>query len=246
MTTTVTLGLVTLESFEIPATIAFGGKQRLAVHELPGGGRVIDVLGGTDTDITFSGIISGSDADTRAQLLDAIRVTGTSMPLSWGEQYFIVIIAEADFDYRKPWWIPYRLRCVVQSNLVYTAASTAISALASITANLASAASFLTPGQPTLTAAQTSLAQTGAATYGTGSYGQSVNALTAAQSAVSNDVATSGAGLPNLDLGLTGQDPAAAASVMTNATTTAGSLAALTSAQGYVGSAMSALQNIGT
>ena len=126
MTTTVTLGLVTLEAFEIPAAIAFGGKQRLAVHDLPGGGRVIDVLGGTDTDITFSGIISGSDADTRAQLLDAMRVTGTSLPLSWGEQYFIVIISEAEFDYRKPWWIAYRLRCVVQSNLVYAVASTAI------------------------------------------------------------------------------------------------------------------------
>jgi hypothetical protein len=118
MTTTVTLGLVTLEAFEIPATIAFGGKQRLAVHDLPGGGRVIDVLGGAETDITFGGIISGSDADTRAQMLDAMRTAGTSLPLSWGEQYFIVIISDAEFDYRKPWWIPYRLRCVVQSNLV--------------------------------------------------------------------------------------------------------------------------------
>ena len=117
MTTTVTLGLVKLEAFEIPTTIAFGGKQRLAIHDLPGGGRVVDVLGGTDTDITFGGIISGSDADTRAQLLDALRISGASLPLSWAEQYFIVIISEADFDYRKPWWIPYRLRCVVQSNL---------------------------------------------------------------------------------------------------------------------------------
>jgi hypothetical protein len=218
MTTTVTLGLVTLEAFEIPSTIAFGGKQRLAVHDLPGGGRVIDVLGGAEADITFAGIISGSDADTRAQLLDAVRISGTSLPLSWGEQYFIVIISEADFDYRKPWWIPYRLRCVVQSNLVYAAASTAFSAVTSITANLASAAGFLTTAQPTLAAAQTALAQTGATTYGTAAYGQSLTALTTAQSAVSSNVASTGAGLPGLDLGFTGQDPAAAASAMTNAT----------------------------
>jgi hypothetical protein len=246
MTTTVTLGLVTLEAFEIPATIAFGGKQHLAVHDLPGGGRVIDVLGGTDTDITFSGIISGSDADTRAQLLDALRISGATIPLSWGEQFFLVIISEANFNYRKPWWIPYQLRCVVQSNLVYAAAATAISAVASITTNLATAAGFLTTAQPALTAAQTALTQTGATTYGTAAYGQSVTALTAAQSAVSSSVASTGAGLPSLDLGLTGQDPAAAATTMTNTTTTAGSLAALTSAQGYVGSSLSALQNIGT
>ena len=246
MTTTVTLGLVTLEAFEIPSTIAFGGKQRLAVHDLPGGGRVIDVLGGTDTDITFSGIISGSDADIRAQLLDAIRINGTSLPLSWGEQYFIVIISEADFDYHKPWWIPYRLRCVVQSNLVYAVASTAISAAAGITANLASAAGFLTIPQPTLTAAQTALAQTGATTYGTAAYGQSVAAMTTAQSAITSDVAGTGAGLPPLDLGFTGQDPAAAATTMTSTTATAGSLAALTAARGYLGSGLSALQNIGT
>jgi hypothetical protein len=245
MTTNVTLGLVTLEAFEIPATIGFGGKQRLAVHDLPGGGRVIDILGGADTDITFAGIISGSDADTRAQLLDAMRISGTSLPLSWGEQYFVVIISEADFDYRKPWWIPYRLRCVVQSNLVYAAASTAVSAAVSITASLASAASLLNT-QPTLAAAQTALAQTGATTYGTAAYGQGLTALTAAQSSVASDVARTGAGLPTFDLGFTGQDPAAAASAMTNTTATAGSLAALTAAQGYVGSGLSTLQTIGT
>ena len=246
MKTTVTLGLVTLEAFEIPATITFGGKQRLAVHDLPGGGRVIDVLGGTDTDITFGGIISGSDADTRAQLLDAMRIAGTSLPLSWGEQYFIVIISEADFDYRKPWWIPYRLRCVVQSNLIYAAASIVISAAASITANLTSAAGFLTAAQPGLTAASAALGQAGATTYGTAAYGQSVATLAAAQSTVSTDVATTGGGLPSLDLGFTGQDPAGAATAMTTTTATAGSLAALTAAQGYVGSGLSALQNIGT
>jgi hypothetical protein len=246
MTTTVTLGLVTLEAFEIPATIAFGGKQRLAVHDLPGGGRVIDVLGGIDTDITFSGIISGSSADTRAQLLDALRISGATIPLSWGEHYYLVIISQADFDYRKPWWIPYRLRCTVQSNLLYAAAATAVSAAVGIAANLTSAAGFLTTVPAALTAAQTALTQTGATTYGTAAYGQSVTALTAAQTSLSSAVANTGTGLSSLDLGFTGQDPAAAAAAMTSTSATAGSLAALTSAQSYVGSGLSALHNIGT
>jgi hypothetical protein len=246
MTTTVTLGLVTLEAFEIPSTIAFGGKQRLAVHDLPGGGRVIDVLGGADADITFSGIISGSDADTRAQLLDALRISGAVLPLSWSEQYYIVIISEANFDFRKSWWIPYRLRCVVQSNLVYGAFATAASAAVSIATTLTNAAGFLSTPLPTLSAAQTALSQTGATTYGTGAYGQSLTALSAAQTSLTSDVASTGAGLPSLDLGFTGQDPVAAATTVTGLTTTAGSLAALTSAQGYVGSGLSALRNIGT
>jgi hypothetical protein len=246
MTTTVTLGLVTLEAFEIPAAIAFGGKQRLAVHDLPGGGRVIDVLGGADDDITFSGIISGTGADTRAQLLDALRISGASLPLSWSEQYFIVVIAEANFDYRKSWWIPYRLRCVVQSNLTYGAVATLASAAVSIATTLTTAAGFLTSPPTALTAAQAALSQTGATTYGTAAYGQGVAALSSAQSAIGSDIQSTGAGLPSLDLGFTGADPAAAATTMVGTTATAGTLAALTSAQGYVGSGLSALQNIGT
>jgi hypothetical protein len=246
MTTTVTLGVVTLDSFEIPASIVFGGKQRLAVHDLPGGGRVIDVMGGTDSDITFSGIISGSGADTRAQLLDALRISGARVPLSWGEEYFIVIIGEADFDYRKSWWIPYRLRCVVQSNLVYGAFAIATSAAISIASTLTTAASFLATPPEALVAAQTAVAQTGATTYGTAAYGQSLSALSSAQSAIGGDIASTGGGLPTLDLGFSGEDPAMAATGVIGATSTAGTLAALTSAQGYIGSGLSALQTIGT
>ncbi|MBW4024941.1 MAG: hypothetical protein HIU92_17730 [Proteobacteria bacterium] len=246
MTATVTLGLVNLETFEIPQTITYGGRQRLAVHDLPGGGRVIDVLGGADTDITFSGIISGSGAERRAQLLNALRISGATVPLSWGEQYYLIIIAAADFDYRKSWWIPYRLRCVVQSNLTYAAFATAASAALGIATNLASAASALGSVPGPLSAAQTALAQPGATTYGTAAYGQSISALGTAQTAVSGDVARTGGELPSLDLGFTAQDPTAAASAMTSATGTAGSLAALALARGYIGSGFSALQNIGT
>jgi hypothetical protein len=63
---------------------------------------------------------------------------------------------------------------------------------------------------------------------------------------VSSDIASTGAGLPNLDLSFAGQDPSAAARALTNATATGGSLAALTAAQGYIGSGISALQTIGT
>jgi hypothetical protein len=245
MSTTVTLGFVKLQSFEVPTAIGFGGRQRMAVHDLPGGGRVIDVLGGADDEIVFNGIISGQDADTRAQLLDALRISGASVPLSWDEQYFIVIIAEARFEYRKSWWIPYQLRCVVQSNLIYGAAATAASAAFSVATDLAQAATSLDVVPASLTKAEASLAETGATTPGTAAYGTSLSDLTAAQGSLANGMTASGAAMPGFDLSLAGQNPPAAAISLTGITTAAGSLAAQTSASAYLGRGLATLAQIG-
>jgi hypothetical protein len=245
MSTTVTLGFVRLQSFEVPTAIGFGGRQRMAVHDLPGGGRVIDVLGGADDEIVFSGIISGQDADTRAQLLDALRISGASVPLSWDEQYFIVIIAEARFEYRKSWWIPYQLRCVVRSNLIYGAAATTASAVLSIAADLAQAATSLDVVPASLTTAEASLAETGATTPGTAAYGTSLSDLTAAQGTLTTGVTTSGMALPGFDLSFSGQNPTAAATSLSGITTAAGSLAAQTSASAYLGRGLATLTQIG-
>lgn len=245
MATTVTLGFVRLQSFEVPAVIGFGGRQRLAVHDLPGGGRVIDVLGGADGEIVFGGIISGDNADTRAQLLDALRISGASVPLSWDEQYFIVIIAEAQFEYRKSWWIPYQLRCVVRSNLVYGAAATAASAALGIAADLAQAASQLDTVPAPLASAAATLDAGGATTPGTDAYATSLSALQAAQGSVTGDAALSGAALPGFDLSLAGLSPAAAAAGMTGITQSAGRLAAQTTAAAYLGRGLATLSHIG-
>jgi hypothetical protein len=54
-----TLGGVPFQDFEVPEQIRFGGAQRLAVHELIGGGRVVDAPGDDAGEISFSGIFSG-------------------------------------------------------------------------------------------------------------------------------------------------------------------------------------------
>ena len=59
---TLLLGPVAFQDFEVPCGVNFGGRQRLALHRLPGGSRVIDALGRDDAQISFSGIFSGSDA----------------------------------------------------------------------------------------------------------------------------------------------------------------------------------------
>jgi hypothetical protein len=246
MATHVTIGPYTLQSFEIPTAISFGGRQRLVVHDLPGGGRVIDVLGAADDDIVFNGIISGNDADATAQLLDALRISGASIPLSWSDQYFIVVIAELTFDYRKSWWIPYHLRCAVQSNLVYGLAATAVSAAISIAADLTSASGLLGSASTSLGAAQTAISATGATTFGTAAYGQSLSALSAAQANLTNGMTTAGSGLPNFDISLSGEDPAASAANVHAASASSGQLASLAAAQGFLGRGLSTLTGVGT
>jgi hypothetical protein len=66
-----TLGGVPFQDFEVPEQIRFGGSQRLAVHELIGGGRVVDALGDDAGEISFSGIFSSSDAAAGAYRGDA-------------------------------------------------------------------------------------------------------------------------------------------------------------------------------
>lgn len=110
---TLTLGGVAFQEMEVPQKITFGGKQRVAVQNLIGGGRVVQALGIDDGEITFSGIFSGSDAVSRAQLLDAARAVGAALPLVWDGFFYTVVIAGFTADYRKPNLIPFSLSCTV-------------------------------------------------------------------------------------------------------------------------------------
>lgn len=117
---TVTLGDVIFRDFEIPEEIVFGGIQRLAVHQLVGGGRVVDVLGAAGGEISFSGAFSGPDAERRAQLLDIARGTGAVLPLIWSGFAYTVVVAEFSACFRKPWWIPFEIALVSTEALVPT------------------------------------------------------------------------------------------------------------------------------
>jgi hypothetical protein len=97
------LGPIAFRNFEVPAAINIGGAQRLAIHRLLGGTRVIDTLGRDDTDISFSGTFSGPDATLRARLIDEMRVSGLSLPLTWDVFFYSVIIRKFEADYRSGW-----------------------------------------------------------------------------------------------------------------------------------------------
>jgi len=108
-----TLGGVPFQDMEVPEKISFGGKQRVAVQNLIGGGRVVSALGIDDGKISFSGIFSGSDAVSRAQLLDAARALGASIPLLWDSFFYTVVIEGFTAEYRKTNLIPFSITCVV-------------------------------------------------------------------------------------------------------------------------------------
>ena len=107
------LGPVLFQAFEVPAWVRFGGRQRLAVHALPGGGRVVDALGADEGDLAWSGAFSGADAAARAQTLDELRRGGQPLLCAWGSWAYQVIIAEFEAQAAGPWWVPYRLRLLV-------------------------------------------------------------------------------------------------------------------------------------
>jgi hypothetical protein len=112
----ISLGGVVLQDFEVPERVIISGGQRLAIHQLIGGGRIIDALGDDPGDIEFAGAFSGEDAAIRAQLLDAATTLGAEIPLYWDSFFYTVVIRNYQVNFEKPWWMPFRLRCAILIN----------------------------------------------------------------------------------------------------------------------------------
>ena len=81
MPTAPTLGPITFQAFEVPERISLGGRQRLVVHALPGGGRVVDTMGPEEAPIRWSGMFSGANATERVRMLERLRRAGDVLEL---------------------------------------------------------------------------------------------------------------------------------------------------------------------
>lgn len=130
----VILGPVTFLGFEVPERITLGGRQRLAVHRLPGGARVVDAMGPDDRDLAWSGVVSGPRAGERVRQLDRLRRAGEALPLSWDGWRFTVVIAEFEAESAHPAWVPYRMSCTVltEGDLVAPEVLPALATLAEV------------------------------------------------------------------------------------------------------------------
>lgn len=110
------LGSVVFQDHEIPASIPFGGRQRMAIHKYIGGSRVIDAMGPDDAPIPWSGQFRGFQARDRARTLDLMRRQGLPLVLSWDVFTYRVVISEFTADFQAPFEIPYRITCEIASD----------------------------------------------------------------------------------------------------------------------------------
>jgi len=239
------LGPVAFRDFEIPSGINFGGAQRLAIHKLAGGARVIDSLGRDDANITFSGTFSGSDATLRARLLDELRASGLTLPLTWDVFFYTVVISAFQADYQHGAWIPYRLTCTVLRDEASALIETAVSLVADTLADIGTALGLAAPAGIDLTSTQAALAAPGATVRDTAAYVTAQTATAGAQASVSQAIAAA-------EAALTGTGPVGAGSAAAGVAGLSGlmgasqQLAALTATQAYLGRAGVNLANAGT
>jgi len=111
------LGSFQFKDLEVPESIPFGGTQKLAMHDLVGGTRVIDSMGAFCGPVEWSGWLLGKDALARARQLDDMRERGASLLLQWSEIYYAVVIRDFRADFQRAYKIPYKITCEVASDL---------------------------------------------------------------------------------------------------------------------------------
>src|ERR1700733_4104789 len=118
-----TLGGVLFRGFKIPSkmTGALGGKQSPAKHRLIGGQRVTQAMGTDPDDPSWEGRFRGANAVSRAQAIDAMRIAGIEVLLTFGSFQYTVVIEEFVCDFLQRYEIPYRIKCYITQ--VQTAAT---------------------------------------------------------------------------------------------------------------------------
>jgi hypothetical protein len=220
-----TLGTLQLDGFEVPANVRFGGAQKAIIHNLIGGARIIDTMGRDDCALTWHGVLSGSDAGDRARTLDAMRVSGAALALAWDAFCYDVIIGQLEFDFCNPWWITYRIECLVVSDLAQSSTALTLDLASSVLGDLSLASSYVN-----VSSIVTTLSTPSALTIGASGIPLVLSDLSAVLTAITSDIGTAEQGLDSQDL--------------SELVSSSGTLAQLATAQGYVGRTITNLEGI--
>lgn len=252
----VTLGPVQFLGLGKPKSMPIGGKQAIATHKLPGGGRVLDAMGPDNSDIAWSGYLDGADASTTARALDRLRQSGQAVTLAWDVFSYQVLVSEFSCETQHvP--MPYKISCavIVDNSQVSGVAPTALAL--QVTAdisdgNIIAAVSSASQGilGNTVTAAGTATSAAGATTVGSAAYTVAVNAVNTAASSISLANQAASAVLLPIGASLSSLSAAAPIAVDTNgmadqivsASSACGDLAYLALAGGYLDRAAANLQ----
>ena len=239
------LGPVTFSAFEIPTGISFGGRQILAVHQLTDGRRVIDSIGAAESELSFSGAFSGSNATLRARLLNSLRAAGAELSLSWDVFCYTVVVSRFDAEYQNPAWIPYSISCTVLRDNAAPVLLTPPSLGTSVLSDLTVAASQCSDMGVDFTEVNNALSVPGATTLGSAAYTAAKAAITVTQAAIANQMTLAESTMTSA---LLSNDNSAnsIANDLLSAVIAAQQLASLTYGSSYVGRAARDLQNAST
>ncbi len=236
------VGPIGLQGFEIPSFVRFGGQQKLAIHKLSGGRRVVERLGPDDDDIAFQGTFAGGDAEARARMFDELRLSGEIVWLTWESFRRRVVVKRFTAEYHSRWWIPYKVWCTVvhQDGASTNRSPTALSALYT---DLSSALSAVTGSSISLAALQTALSSANVLTTGTSDQTQAAAAVQTSVTAINHEIADQSM----LLLTPTGTDipPSRLGGVLANSVSSAGLLATAVTARSYVARIGSTLAGLG-
>jgi len=239
------LGPVAFQDFEIPERVNFGGAQRLVIHHLPGGARVIDAMGRDDAEISFNGIFSGENATLRARVIDELRAVGAELPLTWDAFFYSVVIKTFSADYHAGNWIPFHLTCAVLRDEAAAVTEAVASLATSILGDISTASGAALSLGIGLAFAQQALAQPNATTRGTVSYAEASARLASAREEIGASIS---AVETSLDLGTLFMpgDPLTGAAKLDVNENAMGRLASLGVARAYAGRAAANLANAST
>lgn len=190
------IGSIDLQDFEVPSSIRFGGRHRLAVHILSNGKRAVERLGPEDGEIVFSGTFSGPNAESRVKLFDNLRLSGEMVWLTWASFRRRVVVKSFAANYHSPWWIPYHIVCtVVHQSGVASAITSALEA--QISADFGNALSAAAGSGLEFTALQKSLSGQNALVTGTSDQMQLLAAVGGYLDALDLEIAAQSAKLIN-------------------------------------------------
>nr|WP_294511697.1 hypothetical protein [uncultured Rhodopila sp.] len=226
------IGTINLQNFEVPPSVRFGGRHRVAIHTLAGGTRILERLGPDDGEIQFRGSFSGPQAEARMRAINNLRLTGEVVWLTWESFRYQVVVKSFVADYYSPWWISYRIGCLIAhqdgaANLLTLALSALISADLAVAMTAASGTSIQ------LGSLQAALSATNAFTAGTSDRSQAVAAVASSRVSINQQISEQSVSLA-APFG-TGTAVSSYGSALQSTVASAGVLAAAVNASAYVG-----------
>lgn len=182
----VTLGPVQFQGMEVPENVPVGGQQALAVFKLPGGERVIHAMGRDDDPMKWTGYLSGSNAESRMQTLDALRQSGSVITLAFGQSSYQVVVQSFTASYERQNWIPYSISVVVLADNAAKFGASSPSLLDDLNADLSGALGFNVgaAASAALQTAQTAVNVAGALGLNNSAWTSAISDLTVAQTAI--------------------------------------------------------------